>query len=154
MKSVHLIGLGLVVGSLALGAMISVMTFRWQLESFPPTGPVVAAAAGPAGAAAVHSGMAATGPSTADAAKGKALFDSMCNSCHTIGGGKKMGPDLKGIATRRSPDWITKFIVAPDQVIASGDPAAAQMVKDYGMPMPNLGISEEDANTLTAYISQ
>ncbi|HEX2987939.1 MAG TPA: cytochrome c [Chloroflexota bacterium] len=147
MKSVHLIGLGLVVGSLALGTMISVMTFRWQVETFPSTGPVVAAAAGPAGAA-------MPAHSSTDAAKAKALFDSKCSSCHSIGGGKKMGPDLKGVATRRSADWIAQFIMAPDQVIAAGDQAATQMVKEYGMPMPNLGISKEDAATLTAYISQ
>lgn len=147
MKSVHIIGLGLVAGAVALGAMISVMTLRWETEAFPASGPVVAAAAGPAG-------VASSVPPSADAAKVKALFDTKCGGCHTIGGGKGLGPDLNGVATRRSHDWIVEFITSPDQVIARGDAAATQMVKDYGVPMPNVGISKPDAETLTTYISR
>ncbi|MDD1749458.1 MAG: c-type cytochrome, partial [Methanothrix sp.] len=50
-----------------------------------------------------------------DAEKGKAIFDSKCTLCHTIGGGKKIGPDLKGVTQRRAEEWIVKFISDPDK---------------------------------------
>src|SRR5262249_10341806 len=32
-----------------------------------------------------------------DAAKGKMAFESKCVLCHSMGGGKKIGPDLQGV---------------------------------------------------------
>ncbi len=64
------------------------------------------------------------------------------------------GPDLKGVTSNRPHDWLVNFIVAPDKVIASGDPTAQQLVKEYGMPMPNLGVSNADAQAILAYIAQ
>ncbi len=144
MRSIHTLGLGMLVGAVALGGMVSVMTYRWQAEAFPEATPAVASAP-PQGGIAMPAG---------DTAQGKALFESKCASCHTIGGGKKMGPDLKGVARQQPQEWLVDFIVAPDKVIASGDPTAAQLVKEYGMPMPNLGVSKADAEAILAYISQ
>ncbi len=91
---------------------------------------------------------------TASAAgeKGQALFDQKCKGCHTIGGGKTVGPDLKGITARRDQDWLVKFTAAPDRLIAQGDPIATQLVKEYGLPMPNPGVSEDQARDILAYI--
>lgn len=52
-----------------------------------------------------------------DAAK---EFKSKCASCHTIGGGDKIGPDLAGLSKRRKIDWIVKFVNYPDGMI-NGD---------------------------------
>ena len=143
MKSVHVIGLGMLVGALALGSMVAVMTYRWQVEAFPKGGTATPAAQ-PAQAAAATTG---------DAAKGKASFESKCAGCHSIGGGKLAGPDLKGVTTQRPHDWLVNFITAPDKVIASGDPTATALVKEYGVPMPNLGISTSEANDILAHIA-
>jgi len=83
---------------------------------------------------------------------GGTIFEQKCRACHTIGGGRLVGPDLDGVAGRRDKDWIIGFIVTPDQVIASGDPAATQLLKEYGTPMPNLGVSEHEAEDVLAYI--
>lgn len=146
MRSVHALGLGMMVGAIALGGMLSVLTLRWQAEAFPESGPQSAATT-------TSQGGAATTASSQDVAQGKTLFETKCASCHSIGGGKKVGPDLKGVAKTRSHDWLIGFITAPDKVIASGDPTAAQLVKEYGMPMPSLGISKTDAEAILAYIS-
>jgi len=83
---------------------------------------------------------------------GKALFQQMCAGCHTIGGGKLVGPDLQGLADRRDRAWVERFIQAPDEVIASGDPIAKQLLEEYGAPMPNLGVSDAQLAALVAFL--
>lgn len=146
MRSVHVLGLGMLAGAIALGAMISVVTYRWQVEAFPESQPAVASAHASPGAL-------ATAIPAGDVSQGQTLFNARCSACHTIGGGKKAGPDLQGVASRRSRDWLIAFITAPDQVIASGDPTASQLVKEYGMPMPNVGVTRSDAEAILAYIA-
>ncbi|MBI4332717.1 MAG: cytochrome c [Chloroflexi bacterium] len=91
-------------------------------------------------------------PVLAAGERGQPLFDQKCKSCHTIGGGKTVGPDLKGVAAQRDRDWLVKFIATPDRLIAGGDPLARQLVQQYGLPMPNVGVSEEDAREIIAYM--
>lgn len=58
-------------------------------------------------------------------------FARDCASCHTIGGGRLTGPDLKDVAKRRSPDWLGKFIADPKKMLESGDPTAVELYKSY-----------------------
>ena len=87
--------------------------------------------------------VAITGHARADA--GKELFEAKCTSCHTVGGGDGVGPDLKGVGARRSTDWLVRIITEPDQLTAQKDPTQLELTKKYGMEMPNLGISRDDA---------
>lgn len=85
--------------------------------------------------------------------EGKAIFESQCASCHTIGGGDKVGPDLEGVGTRRDPEWLRRFIKAPDEVIASGDPIATELLQKYGgVQMPNLGLTDDQVASLLAFL--
>lgn len=87
------------------------------------------------------------------ASEGKKVFDSMCAACHTIGGGTLVGPDLQGVTERRDLNWIKNFILAPDQMIASGDPTATQLLaENNNVPMPNLGLTESEVDSLIAYL--
>ena len=52
-----------------------------------------------------------------DAAK---YFKVNCKSCHSIGDGDVVGPDLAGLSKRRKIDWVVKFINYPEGMI-SGD---------------------------------
>lgn len=91
--------------------------------------------------------------SAQSAAEGKEIFDSMCAACHTIGGGKLVGPDLQGVTQRRDLNWIKNFILAPDQMIASGDVTATQLLaENNNVPMPNLGLNETQVDALIAYL--
>ena len=83
---------------------------------------------------------------------GKELFEKECSGCHTIGGGDSGGPDLKGIAGRRSAEWIVRIIVEPDKLTADMDPTQLALVKKYGGEMPNLGVSQKDARKIAAYL--
>jgi mono/diheme cytochrome c family protein len=84
---------------------------------------------------------------------GQAIFQQKCAACHTIGGGKLVGPDLQGVTQRRDLAWIKKFISAPDQVLSSGDPLAQQLLAESNnVPMPNLGLTPADVDALVAYL--
>ncbi|MEW5983167.1 MAG: cytochrome c [Acidobacteriota bacterium] len=66
-------------------------------------------------------------------------FRQNCAACHTIGGGRLTGPDLKEVTRRRDRSWLIRFIVNPKAVIDSGDPYARQLVQDArGVLMPAL----------------
>ena len=58
-----------------------------------------------------------------------AFFRLNCTSCHTIGGGPLTGPDLKDVLERADEDWLVRFILDPEAVIDSGDPYAAELVR-------------------------
>jgi mono/diheme cytochrome c family protein len=90
---------------------------------------------------------------TASVEAGEALFMEKCSPCHTIGGGKRVGPDLAGVTSRRDRDWLTRFISAPDRVIAGGDAVASELLKEYKVPMPNLGLTSAQVETILAFLS-
>jgi mono/diheme cytochrome c family protein len=84
---------------------------------------------------------------------GQAIFEQDCKSCHTIGGGQTVGPDIKGVTERRDWDWLVRFIVSPSELFEQGDPLAKQLVEEYnGFLMPNLGLSAEEAETVLVHI--
>jgi len=84
--------------------------------------------------------------------RGKALFDHKCAPCHSIGGGKKVGPDLSGVTGRRKKDWLTKWIDNPEEMIASGDATAKEIVKGYTVRMPSTGLSKEEISDVLSYL--
>lgn len=94
---------------------------------------VVALAVAALGALAVALGAGATNED------GQALFERLCTGCHTIGGGKLVGPDLEGIAERRDAEWVTRFLLAPGDVIE-------------GTAMPDLGLSDAQVAALSEFL--
>jgi mono/diheme cytochrome c family protein len=92
-------------------------------------------------------------PLAQTASDGEVIFKQKCAGCHTIGAGRLVGPDLKGVTQGQSLDWLKGFISAPDKVIASGDPTAKQLLAEYNnLPMPNLGLSSSQVDALLAYL--
>lgn len=84
---------------------------------------------------------------------GQGLFQKACASCHSIGEGDRIGPDLAGVTARRDPDWLKRFIAEPDAMRKQGDPLALELVAKYkGVLMPAVGLSEVDVKDLLAYI--
>ncbi|MCF6285158.1 MAG: cytochrome c [Candidatus Hydrogenedentes bacterium] len=79
-----------------------------------------------------------------------AYFKQNCMSCHTIGGGKLTGPDLKGVTERKDREWLTSFIVNPKAKVDSGDAYALQLLDEArGVVMPTIaGIDAEQAGFL------
>jgi mono/diheme cytochrome c family protein len=89
----------------------------------------------------------------AQAEDGEAVFGQLCAGCHAIGGGDRpTGPDLQGLPERRERAWVERFITAPDEVIASGDPIAQDLVDQYGTAMPNLGVTPAQVAALVVFL--
>lgn len=97
----------------------------------------------------------ASAAESAPAEAGKALFQAKCSPCHTVGGGRLVGPDLKGVTALRDHAWLTRFISTPDRVLIGGDPVANRLLKEYGgVAMPNLGLSNSQVDALLAFLSE
>lgn len=92
------------------------------------------------------------GPQSFAAADGKAVFQQKCVACHSIGEGKKVGPDLKGIAERRAPDWVKGFIQSPSSYFAKNDETAVALLKEFSVRMPDLGVTVEEAEAVYTYM--
>jgi len=85
--------------------------------------------------------------------KGEYFFQSQCSVCHTIGQGDKMGPDLLGLTARRDRAWLTRYITAPDKMLAEGDPIATALFEKYQYArMPNLRLSSDEVSAVLSYV--
>jgi protein SCO1/2 len=83
------------------------------------------------------------------------LFQSRCASCHSIGGGDRIGPDLMGVTQRREHAWLARFVQDPDKILAQNDPIARQLFDKYKqVRMPNLRLADEEVSALLAYLDQ
>jgi len=89
----------------------------------------------------------------ADVKRGKSLFESKgCNGCHSIGGGRRAGPDLKGVTERRSREWLQKWIKDPDAMLASDSTAKQLLAEAKGIKMVNAHLSDADINALIDFL--
>ncbi|NIP37609.1 MAG: cytochrome c [Candidatus Dadabacteria bacterium] len=94
-----------------------------------------------------------TGQTTAEQT-GESLFtDKGCAACHTIGKGKLAGPDLLGVTERREIEWLKKWLKNPDTMVMT-DPIAKEMLKEYFVPMPNQGLSDDEIEILINYLKK
>jgi protein SCO1/2 len=70
-----------------------------------------------------------------------------------VGGGDKVGPDLRGVLERHDEAWLKAFISNPAKVRASGDEyLKALMARFPGVRMPYLGLGEVDAGDVIEYL--
>jgi|GEM_PF-244488 len=84
--------------------------------------------------------------------KSSALFLQKCSKCHSIGGGRRVGPDLRGVADRHPAEWIVAFIQNPDAYLDS-DPAAKKLlVENSGVRMENAHVTKAEAEGLLEFV--
>jgi protein SCO1/2 len=84
---------------------------------------------------------------------GQRLFASKCSSCHSLGQGDKLGPDLAGVTTRRERAWLTRYISAPEEMLAAGDPVATALFHKYKqVRMPNLKLGKRDITDILNFL--
>lgn len=78
----------------------------------------------------------------ARAQEAEVLFKKICSACHTIGGGRLVGPDLLGVGDRKDREWLIRFMVDPTGVLDSDDPYAKKILDEsFGVrmaPIPEL----------------
>lgn len=108
--------------------------------------------------AAAASGRAGAGVTAAPGGSetpGRALFVKACSSCHSVGEGEKVGPDLAGVTVRRDPSWVKAYVTAPEKLRGANDAIALDLRKRFAaVRMPNLGLSEDDASDIVAYLER
>ena len=81
------------------------------------------------------------------------LFARKCASCHTVGKGARVGPDLKGAIDRRGRPWVERFVATPSAMLDT-DPQARDMLGRFGgVRMPDLGLSSPEVSSLTELIA-
>lgn len=76
--------------------------------------------------------LTAAAPRGAIAQDATTFFRQNCVSCHTIGGGRLVGPDLKNVTQRQDPQWLVDFIVNPQGLLAGDDPYALKLKQEAG----------------------
>ena len=87
------------------------------------------------------------------AQEGQALFGAKCYSCHNIGSGDKQGPDLKGVTTRRTKEWIHEFINAPAAMNSRGDATAVELFKKFpATQMPDQALAPQQIDSILMMI--
>lgn len=85
---------------------------------------------------------------------GEDLFRTTCAACHTINGGKLVGPDLAGVHERRSADWLRRFIRSSQSMVSAGDPDAVQLFADYNsLLMPDAPYDDAQIDSILAFMA-
>lgn len=91
----------------------------------------------------------------ATAQDGETIFSQKCAACHTIGGGRLVGPDLEGLNYTRDLDWTIKFVQSSQALIKSGDADAVEIFNDYNkMIMPDQPVSDAEVKAIIDYIEK
>jgi mono/diheme cytochrome c family protein len=84
---------------------------------------------------------------------GEELFSTTCSACHTTGAERLIGPGLQDIESRRDREWLVSFITEPDRVIGEGDTIANRLLAEYMVPMPNIGTTRAQAESVLDYLA-
>lgn len=85
---------------------------------------------------------------------GKEIFQQKCTVCHSVGGGRLVGPDLAGVGNRRSEAWLLNFIKSPQALIKSEDTTAKTLFDEFKMIMPDQPLSDAEIKKILAYIKE
>ena len=126
------------------------VSMRWQ--------PLMVAAAMtfalPAGLGA-QTGATSLAVDASQAKKGQGLWNSRgCTGCHTVGGGKRSGPDLAGVLERRDLGWLRRWLKNPTEMLESDSLAQAMLAEFNNTKMPNMRLKDEDIEALLHFIGQ
>ena len=85
---------------------------------------------------------------------GAVLFSERCSTCHNIGGGVKVGPDLFGVIQRRPKSWFAQFVRGPSRMIDAGDPIAAGLYQKFApVKMPDQPLTDQEVDAVWAYFA-
>ena len=119
----------------------------------PAAAPVVAEAPKPAPEAELVVPKITISTDAAVVAQGRDLFASKgCVGCHKVGGGKLVGPDLKGVTARREQEWLSKMILRPD-VMTKQDETAKKLLAEHLVQMPNQNVdAQKELPLLLAFL--
>lgn len=81
--------------------------------------------------------------------EGEAIYKAKCTACHKISK-RFVGPGLKGVTERRTPEWIMNMILNPEVMVVENE-AARQLLIEYSAPMANQSLTEDEARKILEY---
>lgn len=84
-------------------------------------------------------------------AKGKALSELKCQSCHSMGSNRVVGPGWQNITQTRKPEWILNMVVHTDKMLET-DPEAQKMLEQCMVRMPNQSLTETEGREILEYM--
>ncbi|PCH93833.1 MAG: hypothetical protein COB85_06365 [Bacteroidetes bacterium] len=87
---------------------------------------------------------------------GEGIFKKRCMSCHTVGKGRMVGPDLKDVHTKYDQDKLYKWIRSSQTIIKGGDPEAIALYEEYfEVMMPDFDfLSDDELGSIIDYIEK
>lgn len=80
---------------------------------------------------------------------GNNLFDMKCSACHKVEK-RFVGPAMRGITQRRSPEWIMNMILDPDRMVKENK-IAKELLVEYLSPMANQSLTKDEARAILEY---
>ena len=81
--------------------------------------------------------------------KGSDLFVAKCSACHKMDK-RFVGPPLRGITERRTPEWIMNMILDPDKMVKENK-IARDLLMEYISPMANQSLTQDEARAILEY---
>jgi mono/diheme cytochrome c family protein len=82
------------------------------------------------------------------------LYVSKCASCHTVGKGDRVGPDLSGVHQRRDRAWLEQMIGTPSSLLSSDADARNLLLQYGGVKMPDLGLTAAEVSSLIDLVTE
>lgn len=83
---------------------------------------------------------------------GQELFNQYCAACHNFET-TEIGPNLSGVTSEESKEWLVSFIRNAPKVIDSGDERAVELFEQYKQYMPAFTmLKEDDIEHILAFI--
>ena len=98
-----------------------------------------------------HNIPASAVPTDPDTVQAKLNFESKCLACHSVGQGRKLGPDIAGVTKRRSDDWLFKWMKSPEKMLETDADARAMLKEHNNVPMPNQNLSDAEIRQYIKY---
>ncbi|WP_218134369.1 c-type cytochrome [Mucilaginibacter gossypii] len=83
--------------------------------------------------------------------KGKGVFTAKCSACHQITDQKVVGPGLKGVTKRRTPEWIMNQITNPVEM-EQKDPVGKALLAKYLTQMSFQNVSDDETRQILEYL--
>jgi len=86
------------------------------------------------------------------AQEGEELFRGRgCVSCHTVGEGRRVGPDLRGVTEKREFGWLYHMVTNPDSMVRN-DSIARQLLSEYFTPMSDQNVKPGQFRAIYEYL--
>jgi mono/diheme cytochrome c family protein len=76
-----------------------------------------------------------------------------CYACHSIGGGRRAGPDLAGVTDIRDHDWLRRWLKNTDEMIATDPQAQALYEQWLYVAMPTFRLRDDQITALIHYMA-